>query len=711
MSDEPLTRDALHARLAPVLAAVVSGRRPLAVPARRLEHLPRCRQELVLEWTGVIARTNAVLAYAFAVGAAAPAARHDAHTLRAWALNIMEVYDRDGLEPALEALEDFESFLDDLRWRTAETRFDGVRERLQRMLTGLSGRELELAADDTAWTDTAVLYLPERLRTFGDFGRNLALYQAMLVHAWAQVRYGTFQGHGGRLLDLAMALRVFGDSDRATRLLHALETVRLQACLARDLPGMARRMDGLQREVGEVSYPRHWQVHLERLRKPGATIRQSLHALGRLYPDGEEPPGTLCYQGELRPEAAGDVIRARQRAEREAVRRELRRALEEAAQEEELRQEGPADDGAAPLRLEQSEDPDAPGGRAFSLMRGARPVPMSSRLEGLLGSVVQDLGEVPEDYLVPADDNDPGTRGPQQGDATDSAAQWHYDEWDYRRADYRRGWCELREVPVSPGDPAFTSATLRKHAALAAEIRRKFEVMRAEQRRLRRQPQGDDIDVEAVVAGYADWKSGMEMPDRLFVRHRRDERDIAAVFMVDMSGSTKGWINEAEREALVLLCHALEILGDRYAIYGFSGMSRRRCELFRVKTLDEPYDDEVRARIAGMRPREYTRMGVTIRHLTHLLGEAEARTRLLITLSDGKPDDCDGYRGHYGIEDTRRALQEARHVQVHPFCITIDTQAHSYLPHMYGPASYVVLDEVRKLPLKVGEIYRRLTTG
>jgi nitric oxide reductase NorD protein len=180
--------------------------------------------------------------------------------------------------------------------------------------------------------------------------------------------------------------------------------------------------------------------------------------------------------------------------------------------------------------------------------------------------------------------------------------------------------------------------------------------------------------------------------------------------MVDVSGSTKGWINDAERESLILLCEALEILGDQYSIYGFSGMTRNRCEVYKIKTFDQPYDNDVRARISGLRPQDYTRMGVTIRHLTCILNQVEAKTRILITLSDGKPDDYDGYRGDYGIEDTRQALLEARNTGIHPFCITIDTEAGEYLPHMYGPASYVVVDEVRKLPLKVADIYRKLTT-
>ena len=177
-----------------------------------------------------------------------------------------------------------------------------------------------------------------------------------------------------------------------------------------------------------------------------------------------------------------------------------------------------------------------------------------------------------------------------------------------------------------------------------------------------------------------------------------------------MSGSTKGWVNDAEREALVLMCEALEVLGDRYAIYGFSGMTRKKCELFRIKRFDEAYDEAVKARISGIRPQDYTRMGFALRHLSRLLLDVEARSRLLITLTDGRPEDYnDNYRGEYGIADTRQALIEARRAGIHPFCITIDREGHDYLARLYGPARFVVLDQVAALPLKVAQIYRRLT--
>ncbi|MBV1932462.1 MAG: VWA domain-containing protein, partial [Porticoccaceae bacterium] len=252
--------------------------------------------------------------------------------------------------------------------------------------------------------------------------------------------------------------------------------------------------------------------------------------------------------------------------------------------------------------------------------------------------------------------------------------------------------------------------TLDKYRGLLKSIKKTFEVVLGESKLLRRQSHGDDIDIDALVEAQADFVSGQEMSECVYTRYRNRERSVAVMFMVDMSGSTHGWINDAERESLILLSEALETLGDRYAIYGFSGKTNKRCETYRVKRFDEPYSPLVRQRISGIRSKGFTRMGVAIRHLGHLLNMSQARTKILITLSDGRPEDYDAYRGRYAVEDTRHALQELRHDGIHSFCITIDKEAQDYLPHMYGAGNYAVIHEVKKLPLKVADIYRRLTT-
>ena len=285
-----------------------------------------------------------------------------------------------------------------------------------------------------------------------------------------------------------------------------------------------------------------------------------------------------------------------------------------------------------------------------------------------------------------------------------------YPEWDFRRQHYRKNWCVMREIDVKPVHDGFRRQVVQRYPGLSRQLHRTFEALRDQSRLERRQLEGDELDIDAMVEALGDAHAGRDISERLYTQRHRADRDIAVLFLVDMSGSTQGWINDVERQTLLLLSEALQTLGDRYAIYGFSGQTRKKCEWYRIKKFAEDYGPEVQARISGIRPRDYTRMGFAVRHATHLLGEVDARRRLLIVISDGKPDDCtDKYRGPYGIEDSRRALLEALRAGVRPFCITVDKEARDYLPHLYGAAHYTVVDDVARLPYKVADIYRKLT--
>jgi len=126
--------------------------------------------------------------------------------------------------------------------------------------------------------------------------------------------------------------------------------------------------------------------------------------------------------------------------------------------------------------------------------------------------------------------------------------------------------------------------------------------------------------------------------------------------------------------------------------------------------MQEPYNDAVRQRIGAIGPKEYTRMAPAIRHMTHLFKEVEAKIRLLLLITDGKPEDYDDYKGEYAIEDTRHALLEARAAGVHPFCITVDRQGQEYMAHMCGEKQYICIDSIKRLPERLPQIYRSLTT-
>jgi nitric oxide reductase NorD protein len=335
-------------------------------------------------------------------------------------------------------------------------------------------------------------------------------------------------------------------------------------------------------------------------------------------------------------------------------------------------------------------------------------------LRRLAEEIIADLGHIPNDYISTAHGM-AGQAAPSLHAASSSTGQslvapLTYDEWDFRRNGFRKDWCILLEKQLQPIKGTFVETTLDKYKGLLRQLKKQFEMLRSSERFIKRQREGDEIDLDALIESISDTRAGKSQSERLFIRLQRDERDIAVLFLVDMSSSTEGWINKALKEALILMGEALQVLGDRFAIYGFSGMRRLRSDFYQIKNFAEPYNEEIKGKIAAIGPQEYTRMGPPLRHAIELLQNVEAKVRLLVTLSDGKPEDYDDYKGEYAIEDTRHALIEAKAAGIHPFCITIDKQAHDYISHMYGEVNYIFVDEVRKLPVRLPEIYRVLTT-
>jgi len=158
------------------------------------------------------------------------------------------------------------------------------------------------------------------------------------------------------------------------------------------------------------------------------------------------------------------------------------------------------------------------------------------------------------------------------------------------------------------------------------------------------------------------------------------------------------------------MSEALEAVGDVYSINGFTSEGRRNVKFYIVKDFDEKYTDEVRRRIGGITYQNNTRLGAAIRHATTRLTKQEARTRLLIVLSDGRPYDHDYGDARYAREDTREALTQAKALGITPFCITIDRESEAELRDLYGDIGYTIIDDVLSLPERLPGIYRRLTT-
>lgn len=297
---------------------------------------------------------------------------------------------------------------------------------------------------------------------------------------------------------------------------------------------------------------------------------------------------------------------------------------------------------------------------------------------------------------------------------TDGTRAVYYPEWDSVIQDYRVNWCRVIERPAEAGSDECVASVLTAHRSAVASLRRAFESLRPPAlRRVSGQVDGEDIDLDAVVRRSADLLAGAEGGDRVYLRREKRERDVAAAFLVDVSGSTGKQLDgtrrviDVEKESLVLLCEAMDALGDRYALYAYSGQGRASVEFLTIKDFDEGLGSATAHRVGGLRPRQQNRDGAAIRHASAKLLAHDAKTRLLLLLSDGRPLDGE-YKDDYALEDTKAALLEAKRRGIVPFCVTIDRESDAYLRRMYGDVGYAVIDRVETLPLKLPRIYRHL---
>lgn len=690
MSERKLFVHELESRLDELLLLTLRQRSP-TLAARQLEDLPRPAQERVLHWVGVAAQNSSELGWLLAALAAGPAVSLG-QRFDEWARAGLAAYDEGGLDAARVALaraaEDLALAGDGL---PRDAGFAEIEGRVSRFIQALHGRPLRLASAPRAWTDGETLWLPVRIDSAPDAEGNRRRYTLLAAQLWAQARFGSFN------VDPEPELAHWQDRDAALAWFALFESMRLEARLDTELPGIAREI-----RAWRGPWPSDLAAAAADLARADATAADSLEWVAR------QRAGLADSRPDFPLLTGFDPLAARQRRAARIARdaATLRRALNI------LRAIDPHGRGGAGDR---DQPPLAAEGEAVP------PDLTSEELQGLppdaqaaARSLAQDLDGIPPEILQPAG---PGAWRPEEraeGEApvaeSEAAPDARYDEWDYRRLAFRRDWCHLYEREGPAGEDAWVDAVRARHAHLIRSVRRRFEALRGEDKAERRQLEGEEIDLDAQVEARADRRARSEPSPRLFVHRRKTERSLAVMFMVDMSGSTKGWVNDAERESLVLLCEAIEALGDAYAIYGFSGWTRTRCDIYRIKAFADRYDAAARRRIAGIEARDYTRMGVAVRHLSGLLGRQQVRHKLLVTLSDGRPDDHgDEYRGRYGIEDTRQALLEAREKGIRSYCVTIDRHGADYLPQLYGPAHYSVIDDARKLPQKLAEIYRKLT--
>lgn len=285
-------------------------------------------------------------------------------------------------------------------------------------------------------------------------------------------------------------------------------------------------------------------------------------------------------------------------------------------------------------------------------------------------------------------------------------------EWDYRRQCLKEDFVTLQTMLPRGAE----ARGLPDHLApLARRLRRQFEHLRSERQWLRQQPQGSEPDLKAWLDFHVERQHGACAERGLFLEQRQNRRGLACLLLADLSMSTDAHLDDTHRvievigDSLLLFGEALSAVGDPFALYGFSSLRRQQVRLQELKGFNQRYDDLIRGRIQAISPGYYTRMGAAIRQATRLLGQCRQRRRLLLLVTDGKPNDLDLYEGRYGVEDTRAAVLEARREGLLPFCITIDREAGDYLPYMFGANGYTLIHQPQQLPFRLPQLYRQLT--
>jgi len=295
-----------------------------------------------------------------------------------------------------------------------------------------------------------------------------------------------------------------------------------------------------------------------------------------------------------------------------------------------------------------------------------------------------------------------------------------YPEWDYRDQEYKPDWAWVQEKTLDERDEGGVSAIMADHGDTLTRLKRALQMQKPQ--RLapkRRQLDGEELDIQAAMDYVTEKRTGSSPEPYVYQHRTAQHRDTAVMLLADLSTSImapcesgEGRVVDRLRAGMLLFSEALETLGDQFALAGFASKYRDSVSFYPIKEFGGALDSDTRAALAGISGRLATRMGAAIRHACRRFNQVGADRRLLLILSDGRPADYDdGGDPRYLHEDTRMAVKEAVDKGIHPFCVTLDPSGSDYLPAIFGPGHYMVLDNVNDLPRRLPEVYLRLRSA
>jgi nitric oxide reductase NorD protein len=295
---------------------------------------------------------------------------------------------------------------------------------------------------------------------------------------------------------------------------------------------------------------------------------------------------------------------------------------------------------------------------------------------------------------------------------------FHYQEWDYQVQLHRPDWVTVFERRQPMGDPEEIEKILTAYKPVTHRIKQIIDLLTpAGVQRVRNMEDGDEIDLNAAVDAMVAIRVGEQPNPRITMRNVIKSRDLAIVVLIDLSESTNEALQGSDktvlqltREAASLVATAINGVGDPFAIHGFASDGRHDVQYFRFKDFNQRFDDEVKARLAGMRGGLSTRMGAAMRHAAHHLLKQPERRKLLLLVTDGEPADIDERDPQHLRHDTKKAVEELYSKGVHTYCLTLDADADAYVKRIFGVNNYTIIDHVNRLPEKLPVLFATLTS-
>lgn len=287
-----------------------------------------------------------------------------------------------------------------------------------------------------------------------------------------------------------------------------------------------------------------------------------------------------------------------------------------------------------------------------------------------------------------------------------------YNEWDCSKNSYKENFCKVYPKLQLKTDSDYYKRTITKNASTLMGLRKMLTNVNNKMQQQKRQPQGDEFDIDAITDLYVDVHSRKTPSDKIYLANRKIEKDLSILILLDISLSSDGYaagnrVIDVEKEVSILFGEILNEFNIDFSIDSFYSKTRNYSTYLTVKDFDDNWNVS-KHKVGAVEPSGYTRIGAALRHAGVRLDKRSTKNKWVILISDGKPNDYDKYEGKYGVNDVKQALRELNSKNINSYALAIEAEAKYYLPQMFGQNHYQILTTPVELLQSLVKLYEKI---